>query len=126
MERLVQLDVVLKYAWYAIIGASVVMSPFAPAIARRLGKDYARTARGFAIIDGFVLLWRAVDLGGRYYAVAVMRPFIASFPLQVWILGWAEVVVCLAAFVWTLLIAVRASRTTTSTTLTEARDREGR
>jgi len=100
-----------------VMVVALVVSPFAPAIARRLGKDHVRIARGFAVIDGGILLWRAIVLAMLYLATAQAPAEVATglFDKSVWMWAWAEFLFCLIVFVPTLAMAVGAHRTSAST-----------
>lgn len=103
------LEQVLRPVPYLVAAAAVLVSPFAPAIARRLGKDPVKAARDFAILDAVMLLVR-VTTAGLGYSIAP-----GAVTTSMWSRAAVEALVCLIAGAATVVVGFRAHRTSAST-----------
>lgn len=98
-------------AGQVLLGALVLVSPFSPRFAGRLSKKPASVVYWFALVDAIALLWSAAYLVG-FYSLAGLG---ARFPVSAWFMAWAASSASLVFFIWTLIVAVRAHRTSAST-----------
>lgn len=94
-----------------VLGVFVLASPFSPLFAGRISKKPVNVVRWFALMDAIALVYSATYVAALYSLAGVG----AVFPSSTWAVTWATTLACFAFFLWTLVAAIRAHRTSAST-----------